>query len=115
MQLTLHLRGLKSEAKHILERPPEAAFVARLLADGMSEDSILERLFDQQLFSHSFPEAEGIIWQAEFSDQSNPSGSSATLTIYSSAHWLEAMKTVDEFKSNAYNDRPDDDGDDERS
>jgi len=104
MQLTLQLKALKPEAGRILERAPEAAFVARMLADGLDEDSVLERLFDEQLYSHSFPEAEGVIWKSEFSDLSSPPGSAATLTIYSSKHWLEAMKTVDKFKSTAYND-----------
>ena len=105
LQLTLHLQALKPEARRIFEQPPQAAFVTRLLADGMDENCILERLFDEQLYSHSFPEADGIIWKAEFAGAPNVDESSFTLVIYSSAHWLEAMKSVDEFKSRAYKDR----------
>lgn len=105
-QLTLKVQGLNAEAKRFFEKAPEAAFVARMLADGMNENSILERLYDEQLYSHSFPEADGIIWQADFTECSAAGDSFANLVIYSSLHWLEAMKTVDEFKSNAYNDRP---------
>lgn len=106
--LTLLMKGSTPEAKAILSSPPEAAFVTRVLADAMSEKSILERLFGEQLASRSFPEAQGIVWQADFSEQSIGKDSSAILTIYSSAHWLNAMEQVSEFQSNAYNDSADD-------
>jgi hypothetical protein len=60
------------------------------------------------LASRSFPEAQGIVWQADFSEQSIGKDSSAILTIYSSAHWLNPMEQVSEFQSNAYNDSADD-------
>ena len=110
MRLDLHLWASGSTGKSLLAEPPEAAFVTRLLADGMSEKSILERLFDEQLAGKDFPEAEGIVWQAEFGEHS-ADGSEATLTVYSSRHWLQAMAEVDNFPSRAYNDRPDDDED----
>ena len=49
MKLTLQLKALRPEARKLLQLPPEAAFVTRLLADGMDEHSILERLFDDHL------------------------------------------------------------------
>jgi hypothetical protein len=45
---------------------PEPTFFVRILADGMNENCILERLFDEQLLSHHFPEAKNIIWNAEY-------------------------------------------------
>ena len=45
---------------------PEPNFVVRILAYGMDENCILERLFDKQLLSHHFPEAKNIIWNAEY-------------------------------------------------
>jgi hypothetical protein len=110
MRLTLQLRPLQSQARKMLQQPPEAAFVTRLLADGMDEHSILERLFDEQLVAHAFPEAEGIIWLAHYDEAAAPDGDSKLLRVYSSQHWLEDMESVSEFESNAYNDRePDDD------
>ena len=40
---------------------PEPNFVVRILAYGMDENYILERLFDKQLLSHHFPKAKNII------------------------------------------------------
>ena len=108
LRLDLHLRALNATARELLSEPPEAAFVARVLADGLSEKSILERLFDEQLAGNDFPEAEGIVWRAGF-DNIEPSAASADLTVYSSRHWLQAMADVGDFPSSAHNDRPDDD------
>lgn len=112
MRLDLHLWASGSTGKSLLAEPPETAFVTRLLADGMSEKSILERLFDEQLAGRDFPEAEGIVWQAEFSEHS-ADGMEAMLTVYSSRHWLQAMTEVDDFPSRAYVDRPDEEEEEE--
>ncbi len=111
MKLTLQLKALRPEAEKLLHTPPEAAFVTRVLADGMDEHSILERLFDEQLAAHVFPEAEGIIWLAQFNDSPESNGDTVLLTVYSSKHWLEDMESVSEFESSAYNDREVDDDD----
>jgi len=104
MCAVLHVVATVPEATTLLSKQPEPAFVARILADALNEDSILERLFDEQLLSHSFPEAQGIVWRAEFGELLPPEKSSAMLTVYSSRHWLKAMESVSDFQSNAYND-----------
>ena len=104
MRVILGVKPTGSEARKALVNPAEATFVARMLADALSENSILERLFDEQLRAHSFPEARGIIWHAEFAESLLADNSSADLTIYSSEHWLKAMETISEFQSNAYKD-----------
>ena len=108
-KLTLQLKALKPEARKLLQFPPRSAFVARLLADGMDEHSILERLFDEQLVAHTFSEADDIVWLTHFTESSEPDGDMAQLAIYSSQHWLDDMGSVTEFESNAYNDDERDD------
>lgn len=112
MKLTLRLQPRTAEARQVLESPPEAAFVTRLLADAMDEHSILERLFDEQLRAHAFPEAEGIVWQSHYDGQAETGDDAVQLTVYSSEHWLEDMESIDEFESAAYNDHEPDDEDD---
>lgn len=104
MQVILEVNAVTPEAAEQLSQKPEAAFVARMLADALSENCILERLFDEQLLGNSFPEAEGIIWHAEFVDHPIAQQGSATLVIYSSDHWLKGIETISDFQSNAYND-----------
>lgn len=104
MQVLLDITALVPEAKEVLSRPPTASFIARLLADAMDTHSILERLFDEQLVSQSFPEARSIVWLAEFGEQLAADNTSVTLTIYSSVHWLDAMETISAFESSAYDD-----------
>ena len=105
LRLRLRLAARHNDAREVFARPPEPGFVARVLADGMDEKSILERLFDEQLAASSFPEAEGIVWRAGF-DEIAADGESAVLTVYSSQHWLEDIEDIDDFESKAYNDRP---------
>lgn len=104
MKLTLQLKPMKPEALKLLQAPLEPAFITRLLADGMDEHSILERLFDEQLAAHAFPEAEGIIWLTEYGNPPKSIGDQTLLTLYSSVHWLEHMESTTEFESSAYND-----------
>lgn len=104
MQVVLRIEARNSEAAALLAKPPQAAFVARMLADAMDTHSILERLFDEQLAADRFDEADGIIWLAEFSDSGEADGRHRNLTVYSSEHWLEEMREISEFESGAYND-----------
>lgn len=103
MRLTLRLTAESPKAAEMLSRPPEAAFVARLLADGMGETSTLERLFDDRLESGSFPDAAAIVWRAEYGDPDPGPPPAATLTVYSSALWLRPMEDIDGFDSDAHN------------
>lgn len=111
MRVVMSLNALSEEAKALFEQPPEAAFVTRLLADGMDSSSILERLFDEQIAARHFPEAEGIIWRAEFSEAAD--SSAVDLTVYSSVHWLHDIESITDFESSAYNDSVVDEDDDD--
>jgi hypothetical protein len=111
LRLELRLKAPSGIARALLGEPPQAAFVARVLADGMSEKSILERLFDEQLAGRHFAEADAIVWLAQFG--ASAAAGETSLTVYSSRHWLQAMAEVDEFPSSAYNDRPEEDDDDD--
>lgn len=106
LRLTLHLTAQGARAAEMLHATPQPAFVARILADGMSENSTLERLFDDGIESSSFPDAASIIWRAELSDGDSGPPESATLTVYSSTLWLKAMEEVETFESDAHNDGP---------
>lgn len=104
LRLTMRLTAHNPRAEALLQKAPLPAFVARILADGMGEDSTLERLFDDSLESSSFPDAGGIVWRADFSGYDPGPPAEATLTVYSSALWLRPMEEVETFESDAHND-----------
>lgn len=104
LRLSLLLTAHSHRAAELLDAPPAPAFVARILADGMSERSTLERLFDDSIESESFPAAAGIIWRAEFTDPEDGPPPAATLIVYSSALWLKSMEEIDTFETDAHND-----------
>lgn len=84
-------------------KKPTAAFIARILNDGMNEHNTIYRLFKAELASKSFTEAQDIIWQFEGSGF-NTEESSNTFTIFTSWNWVDELKGVDEYESAAYGD-----------
>ena len=75
------------------------SFLARLIAHGMGDRAVINRLFDEQVDGTSFPEAESIIW-----DYEAVSADPTIITIYSSYYWLHQMDEVSEYESTAYAD-----------
>ena len=66
MRLSLGIKKQQLQMYEFFSTKPEPNFVVRILAYGIDENYILERLFDKQLLSHHFPEAKNIIWNAEY-------------------------------------------------
>jgi hypothetical protein len=82
---------------------PTASFIARLLNDGMNDHNTIYRLFDENIKSNNFPEAEHIIWK--FEDSGYNSGDlSNTFTIYTSWNWVDELKGVRNYESTAFSD-----------
>lgn len=79
MCLILDISTQQQHAKHLFSEKPEADFVTRMLADGMDDHCVLERLFEDQLLSHHFPEANNIVWNAEYTDFKD--GENITLSL----------------------------------
>ncbi|WP_010227181.1 hypothetical protein [Gillisia marina] len=78
----------------------EAALI-RLLAHGMPEHTLINRLFTEQLSSQSFAEAENIIWQMNTEIQSD---NSALVTVISSKYFFQNLKYVEGFEAETHND-----------
>ncbi|SHJ07168.1 hypothetical protein SAMN02745146_2187 [Hymenobacter daecheongensis DSM 21074] len=74
---------------------PEAPLL-RLLAQGMPDNTLLKRLFGEQLAGTSFPEAKDIIWQLrEVSRKANV----LVFEVVSSAYWLDDFKYADTYEA----------------
>ena len=72
----------------------EAALI-RLLAQGMPENTLIKRLFDDQLNGEEFSDAKDIIWQ--YTQSKNEDG--ITFTIISSTYWFHDFKYVESFEA----------------
>ena len=98
VRLVVEATALNQEAKDILKHPFHESFLVRLLADGMSEDAVLRRLFDEQLEGKPFAAAEYIVWILNvLSNEADQ----ATIEVFSSCHWLDTLQRVEDYQSTA--------------
>ncbi|UOQ55252.1 hypothetical protein [Hymenobacter cellulosivorans] len=74
---------------------PEAPLL-RLLAPGMPDNTLLKRLFGDQLAGTSFPEAPFIIWQLRTIRQE---ATTLVLEVVGSAYWLDDFKYADTYEA----------------
>ncbi len=79
----------------VFDSQPEAPLL-RLLAQGMPDNTLLKRLFSDQLAGTSFPEAPHIIWQMQTLKQE---AGSRVLEVVSSAYWLDDFKYADTYEA----------------
>ena len=70
------------------------ACLVRLLAGGMNEQAILKRLYEDQINSEKFDEAENILWQIK---EISKSKNFIIYDIISSEFWLEALEDVENY------------------
>ncbi len=70
--------------------------VIRILTQGMPTNTLLKRLFNDELKENYFPEAEHIIWQLQKVKQNE---TSITFDILSSKRWFEDFKYVEDFSA----------------
>lgn len=78
-----------------------AAPLLRLLAQGLPDSALINRLFAPQLAADSFPEAESMLWQLKAAEKSGPS---ITFDVVSSAYWLEDFKYADQYEATTHAD-----------
>lgn len=96
VQFTIEINGDVT----IFEENPEAPIV-RLLAAGMSDRSLIHRLFSDQIEGDRFAEAKDILWQLKkvTGDQN-----AVTYEIVSSAYWLDEIKYADSYEAETHAD-----------
>lgn len=101
VRVQLEIVPTNEAGKETLGRRLHESFLVRLLADGMADDSILHRLFDEQLSEKSFPEADAIVWivQVEAS-----AADTVKVDLISSGYWLDSLRDTKTYDSTAYAD-----------
>ncbi len=102
VRIKLKVSSLNGASKRNLQ-DLSPAFIARLLTDGMDEHNIIYRLFDDQIASDKFPEAEHIIWSFEETGF-DAAENSNTITIHTSWNWVDELKGIKNYESKAHSD-----------
>lgn len=87
--------------KILINNKVSEAALLRLLAKGMPENTLINRLFKDQIEGDSFEEANNIIWQIN-SDLTNEN--TALVTVISSKYFFQDLKYVDKFEASTHND-----------
>ncbi len=86
----------------IFEENPEAPIV-RLLAAGMSDHSLIHRLYTDQIEGENFEDAKNILWQLKTIANDD---TSVTYDIVSSSYWLDEIKYADTYEAESHADAP---------
>lgn len=79
------------------------ATLLRLLVKGMPENTLINRLFKDDITGTHFSEAKDIIWQLK---KQEPKGNSVVFEVISSTYWFHDLKFVKTFNSITYCDIP---------
>jgi hypothetical protein len=98
VNVKLEVVAENTAGREILARPLHESFLVRLLADGMEDDSVLHRLFDEQLGGSAFPEADTIVWIV---DAEANGADTVTIEVTSSGYWLDALRDTSSYESSA--------------
>ncbi|MES2734536.1 MAG: hypothetical protein V4714_22500 [Bacteroidota bacterium] len=93
VQFQVKLTAEDAESLSLFNTNAEASLL-RLLAQGLPENALINRLFSEQLAGGDFQEAAHIIWQLHTIEKDN---SHLTFEVVSSAYWLEDFKYADAY------------------
>lgn len=84
-----------TKSKAVLDHDIEANLI-RLLAAGMPDNTLIKRLFEEQLNGAKFPDAKDIIWQFK---KEPLEGDGYHLEIISSTYWLHDFKYIEDYEA----------------
>jgi hypothetical protein len=94
------IQEMAKNSLSIFEDYPEAPLV-RLLASGLPDNSVINRLFDDKLEGEQFQEAKDILWQLKMTkNESNE----LIADVISSHYWFKDLKYVDGFEAETHAD-----------
>lgn len=88
------------EEMAIFDESPCASMV-RLLANGLNDNDLLHRLYEEQIQGEQFPQAPGIVWKLQ---QVADEGLTRQFSVVSSSFWFESFAHIDEFDASSHAD-----------
>ena len=102
-------KAVEFQVKCTAENPADLAVFAgepaapllRLLAPGLSDKALINRLFSSQLEGDKFEEAKSMLWQLTIREKTE---NSIVFDVVSSAYWLEDFKYADSYEATTHAD-----------
>ncbi len=85
----------EKQGMDIFEKDTETGLI-RLLVQGMAENTLINRLFDEELKGGDFKDAKDIIWQFT---QESTEGNGRIFEIISSTYWFNDLKYAETFEA----------------
>lgn len=100
VQFQLKITAQNPDELALFEQNPQAP-ILRILAQGMSDHNLVNRLFKDQLEGTSFPEAAQIIWQLNRLEKGT---NAIVFDIVSSTYWLDDIKYSNHYEATSHAD-----------
>ena len=102
-------KAVEFQVKVTAENPDDLALFAeapaaplvRLLAPGLPDNALINRLFSTQVVGDAFPEAQAMLWQLTPGEKT---ANSLIFDVVSSAYWLEDFKYADQYEATTHAD-----------
>ncbi|RAJ10213.1 hypothetical protein [Arenibacter echinorum] len=95
LRFKVEIEDAKKEDMSVFKSNFEASLI-RLLAAGMPKNTLLNRLFSEQLEGQDFPDAKDIIWQY---NSETISDKLMGIEVISSVYWFHDLKFTDPFEA----------------
>ena len=95
LRFKLELEAAKKEDMSVFKSDFEASII-RLLVAGMPKNTLLNRLFSEQLEGQAFPDAKDIIWQY---NRESLGDKSMVIEVISSVYWFHDLKFTVPFEA----------------
>jgi len=95
VRFKIQVKSKEKVGLKVFEKDTETALI-RLLVQGMPENTLIHRLFDEQLEGGDFGDAKDIIWQYK---KETTEENSAIFEIISSTYWFHDLKYAEDFEA----------------
>ena len=105
LSLTISIKARDPEGSQWLDDEPSPELIMRLLAGGMNEDAVINRLYEEELAGKQFADAKGMLWaiRAVNDSQEGPLVQK-DYSIISSLHWLAPLSEGDTWEARSWPD-----------
>lgn len=92
----VEIQALNHDGEVMLKRVDEA-FIARLLAHGMTDHAVIQRLFHDNIMGEEWKEAKDIIWQYTLETVNSKT---IQIDLTTAIYWVKELKDITSYEVN---------------